>query len=268
MAEFVPDGHKYGFRWATPWGPGNNDKSLGFSETGFVVSIGGGKSVKLGLDGWGRPDNVSTGRVQCTAADGQDVTYFRLAYDADTGEACPYNATFITDILDQPLADNQVLVRLTFSYAKSEPSYFNIQQYPLFFAKGSSFLFTCYFAVAGKSWDLCFEFSGSKKVKVHSLAMRLISGKSAQFAASPIAYGALLYLDTTTASVVGAGGNKLPYTDANNLKTIINVLPLALLYKSLGGGLYQINPSDYALKEEIEALAARVTALEEGAAGA
>ena len=36
----------------------------------------------------------------------------------------------------------------------------------------------------------------------------------------------------------------------------------------LGGGLYQINPSDYALKEEIEALAARVTALEEGAAAA
>lgn len=40
--EFTPDGHKYGFRWASPWGPGSNDKSLGFSETGFVVSIGGG----------------------------------------------------------------------------------------------------------------------------------------------------------------------------------------------------------------------------------
>ena len=42
MAEFVPDGHKYGVRWTSPWGPGLNDKSLGFSETGFVVSIKGG----------------------------------------------------------------------------------------------------------------------------------------------------------------------------------------------------------------------------------
>ena len=47
MAEFVPDGHKYGVRWTSPWGPGLNDKSLGFSETGFVVSIkrGGAKPL-------------------------------------------------------------------------------------------------------------------------------------------------------------------------------------------------------------------------------
>lgn len=190
-----------------------------------------------------------------------------MAYDAETGEACPYNATFITDILDQPLADNQVLVRLTFSYAKSEPSYFNIQQLPYLFAKGSSFIFACYFLSAGTNWDLCFEFSDSKKVKVSSLTMRLISGKSAQYAPSPIAYGALLYLDTTTASVIGAGGNRTPYTDANNLKTIINVLPLALLYKSAGGGLYQINPSNYVLRSELEALINRVTALEENTDG-
>ena len=263
MAEFVADGHKYGLKWSSPWGPGSNDKSLGFSEVGFVVSMGGGLKT-LGLDGWGRPDNVSTGRVQCTAADGQDVVYFRLSYDAETGEACAHNATFITDILDQPLADNQVLVRLTFSYAKSEPSFFNIQQYPLFFAKGSSFLFTCYFAVAGKRWDLCFEFEQSKKVKVHSLTMRIISGKSAQLNASPIKTNAVaLYLDNVTASVVGAGGNKLPYTDTNNLKTITNILPLALLYKSAGGGIYQINPSDFAKRSELEALINRVTALEE-----
>ena len=47
MAEFVGDGHKYGLKWAQPWGAaqntyGGDTRNLFFSNTVFVVSIGGG----------------------------------------------------------------------------------------------------------------------------------------------------------------------------------------------------------------------------------
>lgn len=45
MAEFVPDGHKYGIRYKVPWGAHYTTYSCGiqyFSNVQFVVSMGGG----------------------------------------------------------------------------------------------------------------------------------------------------------------------------------------------------------------------------------
>ena len=120
MAEFVPDGHKYGLKWAAPWGAaqntyGGDTKNLFFSQVTFVASVEG-TPVTLGLDGWymeGRdtaPANNYTGYISASTADATHVLYFRLAYDPETKQACAFNSTYVPDLPAQPLADNQVLV--------------------------------------------------------------------------------------------------------------------------------------------------------------
>lgn len=216
----------------------------------------------LGLDGWGRPDNVSTGTIDLRNITGPDVTYFRLAYNTETGEACTYNATFIENILDQPLADNQFLVRFTVSCSSPTGDSFPTAELPDLFATGRGFSITV--KAMPKDWDLCFEFNSSNRAKVITMTMRIVSENYATKPPLITAYNeAYLYAGRNQLEAIGAGSSASPYTNRNNLKTITNILPLALLYKSTGGGLYQLDPSNYAKRSELEALIKRVTALEE-----
>ena len=124
--EFVPDGHKYGLKWAAPWGAaqntyGGDTRNLFFSQVVFVASVEG-VPVTLGLDGWymeGR-DTAPAGNIGANTADATHVLYFRLAYDPETKQACAFNSTYVPDLPAQPLADNQVLVRLTFNLGSSQ----------------------------------------------------------------------------------------------------------------------------------------------------
>ena len=242
-------------------------QSLLFKYRLCCIYWGGGAPVTLGLDGWYREGSATapagdyTGYISAPSGL-SDITYWRLAYDPETKQACAYNATYIPDLLSQELANNQVLVRLTFDLPKANYQKISGGSYPQLFA-GTTYG-SGYFCIwtngttAGTNWDLRFEFSAAKEVKVHSLTMNISTQSGAQISATS---NAALYLDDQELPLIG-GLTGSVYGEANT-RTIQRIDPLALLYKSAGGGLYQINPSDFVKRSELQTLLDRVTALEE-----
>ena len=273
--EFVPDGHKYGLRWAAPWGAaqntyGGDTKNLFFSQVVFVASVEG-VPVTLGLDGWymeGRdtaPAANYTGYISASAADSTHVLYFRLAYDPETKQACTFNSTYVPDLPAQSLADNQVLVRLTFNLAKAKYQNVSGGAYPYLFA-GKTYG-SGYFRIwtnasqTGSGWDMCFEFSDAKEVKVHSFSMGIATQSGSQIGA---AAGASLYLDDQELSLVGGlVGNT--YGDTN-VRTIQLIELGAFTYKNNMGGVYDLG-SMIMTRAQLRALEARITLLEEAQNG-
>ena len=217
MSEFVPDGHKYGLKWAAPWGAAQNTY--------------GGDTKNLFF----APANNYTGYISASTADATHVLYFRLAYDPETKQACAFNSTYVPDLPAQPLADNQVLVRLTFNLARAKYQKVSGGSYPLLFAGlayGSG-----YFRIwtnnsqTGSGWDMCFEFSETKEVKVHSFSMAIATQSGSQISAGA---GAALYIDDQELPLVG-GLVSTVYGDTN-VRTIQRIEPGAFTYKNNMGG--------------------------------
>lgn len=273
MAEFVADGHKYGLRWAAPWGAaqhtyGGDTRNLFFGNTTFVVSIGGGGApVTLGINGWYRegsetePPNDYTSYITATA-DTTDTVYFRLAYNPETSLKCDFTKTYVPNLPAQTLSDNEVLCRLTFKCAGAKYQKISGGSYPYLFAGtgyGSGyFRIWTNVSTTGSGWDMCFEFDAAKAVTVRSFTMNITTQSGAEISA---AAGAALYLDDQELPLVG-GLTGAVYGETNT-RTIQRIDPLALRYKSAGGGLYEITPSSYVKRSELEALINRITALEE-----
>lgn len=232
----------------------------------LLYLLEGGGLRTLGLEAWGSANNLSTGAVttysMSLGGPGSDayVFYFLLSYNEETGEATEYSHEFIENIWDQPLAANQFLARLTIAWAPVPNAMFYRDSLPLIFSPSSQFEWRNqnYTTQKDPEWGLCFEFSAANSPKVKALTMRL-----AGYGNKPIteANSCVMYLDDFEMQPIGAGG-PIANTTANT-KTIQIIDPLGLLYKSAGGGLYQINPSDFAKRSELEALINRVTALEE-----
>lgn len=228
----------------------------------------GGGLRTLGLEAWGSANNLSasfvtTYNLSPDAPGSADyVYYFLLSYNEETGEATEYNPEFIADIWDQPLAANQFLARLTVEWVPVPNAGFYRSNLPLIFHPTKWFEWRNQNNPKGSTspeWGLCFEFSAANSPKVKALTMYL-----AGYGNKPItaANNCVMYLDDLEMQPIGAGGPTTASREVNT-KTIQIIDPLALLYKSAGGGLYQINPSNYALRSELEALINRVTALEE-----
>lgn len=225
----------------------------------------------LGLEAWGSARNLSTGDVttygMSLGGPGSDayVFYFLLSYNEETGEATEYNPEFIENIWEQPLAANQFLLRLTIAWAPVPNAGFYRARVPQIFAtNGGTFEWRNqnYTTYQNPEWGLCFEFSAANSPKVKALTMRI-----AGYGNKPVtaANSCVMYLDDLEMQPLGAGG-PLANTAANT-KTIQVIDPIGLLYKSAGGGLYQINPSNYVLRSELGELINRVTALEENTDG-
>ena len=259
--EFTPDGHKYGWHFLSGWGIvgyyGNKAIGFGFNKVSFVVSIRGGGLRTLGLDGWGRADNANTPRLALVQEGDRyvDSFYFRLAYDLETGAACAYNDSFIESICEQPLSANQFLARCTIS--TSDPSGLSKSSLACLFSSTQNLTLNTRHA-GGDMWDFSFEFDKRNSPAVKSLSISsLHTGQS---------NGAHVRVSAAHDFNLYLGDYERQFTYSPNTYTITNFLPLGLSYKHTNCAVYMLEHG--VAKEEFEALAARVTALEEGAAAA
>lgn len=288
MADFIPDGHKYGWKLKEPWGlsPSSKDRfNLYVSNVRFTIKTNGGGSKVLGLLGtW-----AETAAQQ--VYDGHPAqVYFKLGYQEDG--SVPWTYTVLdSSPVGQPLEANQYLARLTVSnkspakqtsdgitqqvktgvvsweernHLWTAQNMFNAR--PVDTAHGHCWSWTS-LKTQGKShdWDLCFEFSVDKSPEVTKFSVCIDNGYDVE-EISPD-NGFILYLDDYQELQSGGGSMTQP-ADPRSVKTIAQPGSMSLLYKHTNGALYQLDTSAYATQAEYQSLLARVAALEAAKAGA
>lgn len=281
MADFIPDGHKYGWKLGKPWGlsPDTKDRfNLYVSDASFTIKTNGGGAKVLGLLGtW--VENATQSVYDGAPAQ----VYFKLGYQEDGTVPWTY-ARLDSNPVGQPLEANEYLVRFTVSCKApaGTSAFLNVVNARTDAVGATKYYVYCVqnlfhsrpikqtqwhwsWAIAKEdspelyNWDCCFEFSADKSPDVTEFSVCIDSSHDVE-EISPD-NGFILYLDDYQELQSGGGIMTQP-VDPRSVKTIAQPSPMGLLYKHTNGALYQMNTSNYATQAEYEALLARVVALE------
>lgn len=291
MADFVPDGHKYGWRFSKPWGAKYNLASdqhqIFFSQLRFQVSVGG-VTKTLGLHSF---FTVATGvnRYSYNIMQNPLVIYYVLSYDAE-GDTVPYTATELTESpVGKILEPNQFLLRMTASAVDSNYAWLESGSgFKYGYPYGNPCLFVEHTASttqqgikfelkpSGKKteeYDFCFEFDAAKSPQVQSFSAYFENRTQSENPAPELTEEAdlVLYADALEAPAVGAcvyDPNTLHNPNSIKSVKVPQPSPMSCLYKDPSGALYQLDTSAYATQAEYQSLLARVAALEAAKAGA
>ncbi len=278
MADFVPDGHKYGWRFSKPWGEGwrSNDPEhrLKFTKLRFQIEVDGA-SKTLGLDSYYCPNGPAF-NFQASPR----IFYFVLSY-SNAGEV-PYSETKLTSSpVGQSLNSNQFLVRLTVSATDSDYASCEGSVPKLFKDTADNMNEGNEYHISAASepttqYDFCFEFSADSSPQVQNFGVRFanFSDASAGGGNPPeLTEESELYLYMDELEVLASGGCVFRNGSgiaAESYKSITLPVPspMSCLYKDPSGALYQLDTSAYATQAEYQSLLARVAALEAAKAGA
>ena len=270
---FVPDGHKYGWRFAKIWGRNNpNGNPAGWvvviSQLKFKAEIDG-KTYTLNCNGCYWPTSESSGSLLPTGNGdraGSRQLLFSLYYDPDNPEAPARLASSMivsTNTTLYPLEENEFLVRMTVSTKSASLAEFSIvnAQCPAFMFEtdrsGANFAsIDCsrwwirQGSLDDDGWDFCFEFSQDKSPKItgfsvciENLVPDAIPQETDYISA---ANGMYLYMDDRAELQTGGGiGNKqlAHWLDPASIKTIAEASPLPQLelrYKHPDGTIYEL----------------------------
>lgn len=270
---FVPDGHKYGWRFAKIWGRNNpNGNPAGWvvviSQLKFKAEIDG-KTYTLNCKGCYWPTSETSGSLLPTGNGdraGSRQLLFSLYYDPDNPEAPARLASGMivsTNTTLSSLEENEFLVRMTVSTKSASLAEFSIvnAQCPAFMFEtdrsGANFAsIDCsrwwirQGSLDDDGWDFCFEFSQDKSPKItgfsvciENLVPDAIPQETDYISA---ANGMYLYMDDRAELQTGGGiGNKqlAHWLDPASIKTIAEASPLPQLelrYKHSDGTIYEL----------------------------
>lgn len=291
MADFVPDGHKYGWRFSKPWGAKYNQASdehqILFSQLRFKIAVGG-VTKTLGLHSF-FTEGTGNARYAHNIMQSPLIIYYVLSYDTE-GDTVSYTATELEESpVGKPLEVNQFLLRMTATATDSNYAWLEGGSgFKYDHPYGNPCLFvehTAATAVQGirfdlepsgkktEKYDFCFEFDAAKSPQVQSFSAYFENRTQSENPAPELAEesGLVLYADALEAPAVGAcvyDPDNLHNPNSIKSVKVPQPSPMSCLYKDTSGALYQLDTSAYATQAEYQALLARVAALEAAKAGA
>ena len=280
MAEFVPDGHKYGIRWKDPWGFPSGGLCPSYVNS-LVFTTKQGQALRLAA--WCFEGGGAT-YPRCVGSEGpgESVAFF-LFRESDSPIVTNklVNTTRDDQLLNNETSAGEYLARVTASW----PNFDNSQSTTLNFpglcvedSDASGLGFQAPEVGVADGWlDICVEFSKSTPVDIKSFSLALTTNTRPASGTADTSVtdsdNVFVYADTLSERPIGCGnypttGVVSGQTNRFTLEAPIPPSPMSCLYKDPSGALYQIDTSAYATQAEYQALLARVAALEAAKAGA
>lgn len=255
MAEFVPDGHKYGVKWDIPWGCGpelleqsNGAENL-FLSLLLTAQVNG--SIKALVPAfYGNKANDSHFYLSVSANSSLEWYVIFDAVDFPLTITVP---VFAKNILSHPLAEGQFLARFTAHTSKTGISIGNFNHISSAFV-GYANIAALTISYSSKrlgdsnvdSWpapaDIRVEFSAQTSPNIVDMSCRIgAQGLSSQ---TDPKYGIITkenkvfcYWDDYEVEALGAGGiARFEETDGPNLISFAKPQPLNCVYRNNGGG--------------------------------
>lgn len=276
MADFVPDGHKYGWRFSKNWAPGainNVTQNISLKSLRIVVpsaSMPGGDCT-LGLAGYYSQAAIDNLTPMPIFFFSEDATTFQCFFILSAESSFPptYSYKFLRAVpSSSDIEANQYIARLTVTN-KGKPCGIGMGSTNVNTQTPAS-LFVFDDDIAGHiintfdepdlSLDYCLEFSADTPAQVKSISITPNYTERITTDTNFILYADDIERQLTSADFLEG--------ESPAITPPVPVYPMSCLYKDPSGALYQLDTSVYATQAEYQSLLARVAALEAAKAGA